>query len=354
MNSINLSGGNLELFLELNEYGMNFKIFNILRASLKLGIYDYLKSKKSLNEISDYFGIKINKLDPFLNVLMELGYIKLVEDKYQNTEISEVFLTSDSFYSMKDYFFTMSRFSDMWYNLDTTLKEDIVFQDKDVFVNVVNGMGYECLLGELEKTIEIINKYPKFQNGKKALDLAGGHGLYAIGMEKSNPALQTYVFDLKKVLRNTQEFIDKFNSNVKTIPGDFNTDDLGFDYDIIFSSYNPGGKNPKIAEKIYSALNDGGLFITKQCFNGEEDNANLPEDLASKIGILEWNFSHLNNDNVKNKNLYSFKGDLSFNNYVEYLKKLGFLILDVYAEDEFSNKNSKKCNAYMIVAEKRK
>lgn len=351
MNLLNLNGGNEELFNEYNNYGFNFKLFNIIRTSLKLEIYDSLKSKKTLAELSKELDIKNNKLESFLDVLIQLKYVNLENGFYQNTEISEVFLTSDSLYSIKDYFFTMSRFSAMWYNLDTTLKNDIVLKDTNVFVNVVNGMGYECLLGELDKTINIISRYEQFKNAKKSLDIGGGHGLYSIAMEKFNENLQAYVFDLKPVLENTEKFIEKFNSNVKTIAGDFNTDEFGDGFDVIFSSYNPGGKNPKIAKKVYDSLNTNGLFITKQCFNNEK-NIKSEKNLKSTIDRLEWNFSHLNDNDTKNKNLYSFKGDLNFNAYVDYLKDLGFTILNIYSQESFSNKISGQCNAYMIIAEK--
>ena len=72
------------------------------------------------------------------------------------------------------------------------------------------------------------------------------------------------MFDLPNVVEETKKFIKKYNAkNVFTIAEDFYKDDIGKGYDIIFCSYNSGGKNPKIAEKVYNALNEGGLFINK-------------------------------------------------------------------------------------------
>ena len=51
-----------------------------------------------------------------------------------------------------------------------------------------------------------------------------------------------------------------------TLSGDFFVDPIGSGYDIIFSSSNPGGNVSALIPKIAAALNDGGLFITKQPF----------------------------------------------------------------------------------------
>jgi len=37
---------------------------------------------------------------------------------------------------------------------------------------------------------------------------------------------------------------------MRTIPGNFYTDDFVGSYDIIFSSYNPGGKTPKSPKRF--------------------------------------------------------------------------------------------------------
>ncbi|MDO5852047.1 MAG: class I SAM-dependent methyltransferase [Methanobacteriaceae archaeon] len=352
MDLFNLPPDSEKVFNELNNYGYNFKIFNIIKTSLEMRIYDFLEQDITLNDLSDKVGIQCIKLEILLNVLIKLGYIQKNNDNYKNSEIGDIYLRSNSPYSIMDYFFTMCRHLDMWYNLEDTLKGNITLQDKEVFVNVVNGMGFECLFGELKRTTDIINNYSEFKNAKTSLDIGGGHGLYSIAMSKLNPNLQSYVFDLKTVVKETQKFIERYDSTVKTISGDFNTDDFKGSYDIIFSSYNPGGKNPKIAKKAIRSLNNGGLYITKQCFNNESSNVNQENTLEDYLGMLEWNFANLNEGDFKNKNMYSFKGDLNYNDYLAYLEKEGLSILDTYCENSFSNPYSKKCNAKMIIAKK--
>ncbi|MDK2790107.1 MAG: hypothetical protein PWP15_614 [Methanothermococcus sp.] len=115
-------------------------------------------------------------------------------------------------------------------------------------------------------------------------------------------------------------------------------------YDIIFTSYNPGGKNPKIAKKVYNALNNGGLFINKQFFPEKE------ECIEDCLNNMEWNFSKpkgLEKEKVR----FTFKEDLNLDSYLKYLKYLGFEILEVADIPEllgFKNNSPAK----MIVAKK--
>lgn len=98
------------------------------------------------------------------------------------------------------------------------------------------------------------------------LDLGGGHGLYAIAMASMNPDLNCVVFDLPEVIDTTCNYIISHNMDeqVKVLPGNFFSDDIGSGYDIILSSSNPSGKDMAMIKKIHESLNPGGIFINIQ------------------------------------------------------------------------------------------
>jgi methylase of polypeptide subunit release factors len=108
-------------------------------------------------------------------------------------------------------------------------------------------MAENARCGVLQETIRIVMENVDFKNVKKMLDLGGGHGLYAIAFAKMNEKLQAFVFDLPSVTEKTKHFIEKHEApNVDLIPGDFFKDEIGNGYDLIFSSFNPGGKVPSL------------------------------------------------------------------------------------------------------------
>ncbi len=317
----------LELF---NEIYLKARIFYLLKTAIDLNLFEYLNSFKTAKELADILDADLVLMEYMLKILNELGLIesKVIDGKiyYKNAEITNIYLKKDSDYSIINPIYSYFENIKNWENLADILKNKANYPNIDVnsfFPKVVRRMADECKCWELQKVLNYIAKYEEFKNAKKLLDLAGGHGLYAIGFSMLNKNLKCYVFDLPNVVEETKKFIKKYNAkNVFTIAGDFYRDNIGEGYDIIFCSYNPGGKNPKIAEKVYNALNEGGLFINKQFFPEKEDGIN------DYINNMEWNFSKPKGLK-KGRIRYAFEGDLNLNDYLKYLEDLGFKILEV-------------------------
>lgn len=304
------------------------RILCLLKVAIHLDLFDCLENFKSAQELSSLLEIDVTLTEHLLKVFGELD---LLEDKnegdtdyYKNKEITNIYLRKNSecniIHSLQYYFDDVKN----WENLESILKNQQNFHS-DIhafFPDVINRMADECKCWELPRVLKEISQYKEFKDARKLLDLAGGHGLYAIGFSMLNNDLKSYVFDLAPVVEETDKFIKRYKAKtVFTIAGNFYKDDIGMDYDVIFTSYNPGGKNPQMAKKVYAALREGGLFIDKQFFLKEGNG------LDDYLNNMEWNFS-------KPKGLrkgvvrFTFKGDLDFDNYLKYLEELGFEILD--------------------------
>ena len=88
----------------------------------------------------------------------------------------------------------------------------------------------------------------------------------------------------------------------------------------MFFSYNPGGKNERILEKIHQCLNPGGLFVTKHALNRDAEEA------KSTLLDIEWQLTAFRGV-VKGRNVYAFEQDLSEEAYMERLQQ-DFEIID--------------------------
>ena len=322
MDSPDVSAEKLQSTVENAVNGL--KVFNLLKTSIELGIFDFLDKEMTCEQLSEKLGIEPILVHYILESLVNLGLTEKVGITYKNTHVSEMYLNSSSDYKRTDCILSLEEDISLWNDLDRTLKGKISKKDGAFFSRIVQVMAEDCLSGELQGTVKLIASYDEFKGSKTLLDLAGGHGMYSIAFSQLNPNLQCYVFDLPAVLNETHKFIEKYKSPVQTIPGNFYTDDLGNNYDVIFSSYNPGGKNPKIAEKVYNALNLNGLFVNKQYFPGESEVS-----LGDILDNLEWNFTNFGKSN-KAARRFTFKNDLSLDKYLEFLENLGFLIMGVY------------------------
>ena len=112
---------------------------------------------------------------------------------------------------------------------------------------------------------------------KKLLDIGGGSGAYSITLTQKYPDLHAVIYELPNVAKVAEGYIKEAHANrVKTMDGDFHTDDLPAGYDTalisqILHSYSPETCRTIIA-KAYNTLSDGGLLIINE-FLLDDDKA---------------------------------------------------------------------------------
>ena len=312
----------------LNESYSKVRIFYSLKTAVDLNLFDFLEDFKSVQELANILKTELTLTKYLLKILCELNLLenkkKGNSDYYKNKKVADIYLKKNSEYNISNLINFYSNNFKSWESLESILKSehDTDLDVQTFFPDIITRMADECKCWELQKVLREVSKYQEFKSAKKLLDLAGGHGLYAIGFSMLNIHLKSYVFDLISVIEETKKFIKKYKAkNVFTIAGDFYKDNIGENYDVIFTSYNPGGKNPQIAKKAYNALQKGGLFIDKQFFFEKENS------LDDFLDNMEWHFSHPKGLK-KGKLRYTFEGDLNLGHYLQYLKDLGFEILN--------------------------
>lgn len=304
------------LYAILNDCATSLKKYCVLLAAINTGLFDYLSAPRTISDVCRELGIDFKLARNVCKCLKALGFIVEENGSYKNAEISDLYLRSDSPLAQHDVFKDLQNGFRLWEKLAEILKYGpVTVSEERFFVDHIHALAEEAFCGELQRTVNLIAGLPEFKKAKRLLDLGGGHGLYAIAFSKLNPYLQAYVYDFPEVIENTKAYIKKHEADrVEVISGNFFQDDLGNEYDIIFFAYNPGGKRPELVPKIYASLNKEGLFINKHCFYGrDEQSKNILLD-------IEWNLTAWTGVKKEDK-VYSFEGDLSFEEYMKLLAK---------------------------------
>ncbi len=311
----------ISLFEEAYFYS---RLFYLLKFLLKKRLFDFLKEERTLEEIAKYLDLDEKISQKILKSLEKLNLVtSFYKDNfpaYRLSTLSELYFTSDSPCSLVEY---LSFYFEKIKNWEDLKSPEKVCKREKFFPKVIYRLAQECKCWELPKVVLYVSKFPEFKKAKTLLDLGGGHGLYAIAFAMSNPNLKAYVFDLPSVIKETRKFIKEYQmeSRVFTIEGDFFKDNIPGSYDIIFSSYHPGGKNPEVTKKVINALNKGGLFINKQCFSQEKN-------LKDYLNGIDWLIFPVKNL-PKGEKIYTFQGDLSLEEFINFLKSLKCEVLEV-------------------------
>jgi hypothetical protein len=336
----------------LYDSSRGYKIFCVICSATKIGLFDELVTPRRADEICASLGTNATITKGVCEVLADIGIIEREDGFYQNTEMANLYLRADSPLDQSQPLQNLVDGFQLWEKLDHLIEKGPVRADEEQIFgnNLVGSLASEALCRELQRTINIISDIPEFGKARRLLDLGGGHGLYAIAATFLNPDLRAYVYDLPEVVEYAKTYIKRFDAGrVETVTGNLFEDDIGGGYDVVLLFYNPGGKNPWLVPKIHSSLNDGGLFISKHAFYDQGDRS------KSSLLDLEWNLTAF--QGVKKKeNIYSFEGDLFFEDYVELLER-HFSITKIVDGQQFAgyplSKFGDTLDSKIIVAKKK-
>ena len=331
------------------------KEYRLIFTALELEVFEALKTPLQAGELAEKIGLDPVLTPHFCEALVSLGLLdrfeEIVEEertekegeekegeekvekstflpRYVNSELTATYLLKESQFSQQQYLSEMSRNAALWARLPELMKNGPVVVDKGPFFwEIISCMAENTRCGLLQETVRTVMENVDLGKVRKLLDMGGGHGLYSIAFAKMNEHLKAFVFDLPQVTIKTKQYIEKYGaSNVDVIPGDFFKDELGTGYDLIFSSFNPGGKAPELIPKIASALNDGGVFVTLQV-----PDENTKSDPLFSLDWNLWTFE----DTKKGGTGYCFENSVPFNEYIGMLGDYGlevFRTLDMEME----------------------
>ena len=327
--------------------------YRLIETALELGFFEALKTPLQAGELAEKLGCDPVLVPHFCEALVRLGFLDsfeeianvdsdaddeleevLRENKgeekvekspvspwYVNSELSATYLLKESPFSQQHYLSEKYRNVARWARLPELMRKGPELVEKGPFFGeVISCMAENARCGLLQGTVRTVMEHVDFGKVRKLLDLGGGHGLYAIAFAKMNEQLEAFVFDLPPVTVKTKQYIEKYGaSNVDVIPGDFFKEELGTGYDLIFSSFNPGGKVPELIPKIASALNEDGVFVTRQ----------VPEENTESDPLfnLDWNLWTFE-DTKKGGKGYCFENSVPFDEYVGMLGDYGLEVFE--------------------------
>ncbi|MDN3514518.1 MAG: acetylserotonin O-methyltransferase [Candidatus Brocadia sp.] len=245
---------------------------HILFTAVEFDLFTLInKGSLTAKEISQSIHTNERATEMLLNALVSLELLTKEENSYKNSHASNLYLIKGGSQYMGDFIHHCHNMMDNWAMLRETIEtgkpvsirdlpEEADLHDLRDFITAMHNVASV-------KTEDLCRKID-LKKANLLLDIAGGPGTYAIALAKANPHLHAVVFDLKHVIKLTQEFITSANvgDRVTTQEGNCMEDSFGKNAcDAILVSnllhiYNPAN-NTMILRKCWDALKDGGQVI---------------------------------------------------------------------------------------------
>ena len=189
------------------------RIIYLLKTAIDLNLFDFLKDFKSAQELALILKIDLTLTEYLLKIFYKLNFLenknKNNTEYYKNKKVTDIYFKKNSEYNIINPFRFYFNNINSWDSLKPILKREHSTNSNvhTFFPDIITRMAGECKCWELQKVLKEISKYKEFKNAKKLLDLAGGHGLYAIGFNLLNKNMKSYVSDLISVIKESKKHL---------------------------------------------------------------------------------------------------------------------------------------------------
>lgn len=238
-----------------------------IMAGVSLGIFDALAEQPDDAErLARRLRLDPHGTDILLVALHALGYVEYRGGRYRNAPAVERYIEADSPTTLRAYVGDFNH--DMWDEF--TRVEDAVRtgEASELHSRPADDPYWERYMRGLFDLTRLsgddVARMITVRNPKRMLDLAGGHGGYAIAMCRRHPDLAATIVELEGAARIGREIVREqgMTDRIDFLVGDMFTTDLGEGYDVATAfqilHHFDDDVNVELLTRAHDALRDGG------------------------------------------------------------------------------------------------
>lgn len=264
---------------------------NLLLAGLELHLFSELESYHSAEDIAENLKLHTNNTLHFLNALVACDLICKSEDLFWNSPIANKFLVEGKETYLGDYLLSC----DPWYTISPEMlcrfvregpsasASEVEMHSGEFWERQTRGSINYQRSGMAQIVVEIVSSIPEYANFSKILDLGCGPGLLGFALILDHPTMNGVLFDQPPVAEVANRCAAEYglSDRVTGMSGDYLNDSIEGGYDLILASMTVNyalGSFDSMMNKIYDALNPGGIFVTIS--DGRTHNGTKPEEMV--------------------------------------------------------------------------
>ncbi|MCX7879291.1 MAG: acetylserotonin O-methyltransferase [Ignavibacteria bacterium] len=209
-------------------------------AAIELEIFNALgEDFKSADEIAEIINAPVRGTTRLLNFLVSLGVLQKSGTKYSNTKEGKMYLVKGNekyLGNFKLFWFLINS----WLQLPRVIKEGFNKNEHSLSKippEVIEGLMFIINWRANYQAPELVS-YLDLSKVIKALDLGCGPGTFGLELLKKNINIDLTLFDFEEIIPFTQSYVERkgFTGLVNIKAGNFMTDDIGKDYDLVIVS----------------------------------------------------------------------------------------------------------------------
>jgi len=246
-----------------------FQRSRVLLTGYELGLFTVLgdESKTSF-EVATALGTGDRATDRLMNALSAIGLLEKKRGRFSNSPLASRVLVKDK----PDFMAGLMHSVHLWDSWSTLTQA--VRHGKSVVSRDTNEWGEERLTAFIASMHQrACQQAPALvalldlSGVSRVLDIGGGSGAYSMAFARAKEVIKATVFDLPNVIALSRGYIEKegLSNKVEAVAGDYNADELGSGFDLVFLSaiihINSPEGNRELIRKGAEALNPQGQMV---------------------------------------------------------------------------------------------
>jgi predicted O-methyltransferase YrrM len=243
-----------------------FQKSRIILTAFELDVFTVIEGGRATSgEVATLLHADERAVDRLLDALCALGFLVKEKGRFANTSLSRRYLVKGSEEYLSRIGHTLNVYR-TWGTLTEAVKKGTSVTNKDYdqfsLVNFIEAMHFRA-----RKTADRLVSHIDLAGVERVLDVGGGSGVYSMAFALAKPGLRSVVYDLPRVTELARKYIDAagLTDRVSTMEGNYNSDDFGAGYDLIFMSaivhINSYDENAALVAKAFRSLNPGGAIV---------------------------------------------------------------------------------------------
>ncbi|HOD13597.1 MAG TPA: methyltransferase [Spirochaetota bacterium] len=263
---------------QLVEMASGYQKSRIILSAFELGVFTAIgNGMVSAEEVARTIGAQPKSTERFLNALCAIGLLEKKDDFFFNTEVSSRYLMKGSgeYLSRIGHMLNLYR---TWGTLTEAVRQGKSVTareyDETSLAHFIEAMHYRA-----KKTADALVSHIPLEGVGRVLDVGGGSGVYSMAFARARDGLHADVFDLPKVTELARRYIAESGlaNRIGTKSGDYNRDEFGTGYDLVFMSaivhINSPAENRALVGRAFRALNPGGRIVIQDHIMEEDRTA---------------------------------------------------------------------------------
>ena len=256
---------------QIMELAICFQRSRILLTAFQLEIFTALgPGNKSSKEVATSMGTDLRATDRLMNALCSMGLMEKRDDRFSNTPATSCFLVKDS----PHYLGGLMHMVHLWESWSTLTQA--VKKGKSVVSGHIKEKDERWLAAFISAMHDRASRHAPhvvslldLSGVSRVLDVGGGSGAYSMSFVRAKEDVRATVFDLADVTPLTKKYVEEegLSHKVETVNGDYNEDDFGSDFDLVFLSaivhINSDDGNRSLIKKASEALKPGGQVVVQ-------------------------------------------------------------------------------------------